>query len=112
FGTQKHDVFKKQGIPGPKPLPFVGTLLNYYKGLWAFDNECCKKSQELALWPVEFSPHKLFDDQAPVFTITDTEMIKKGMLLMKECYSVHKPKFGIVGTRLEICLPLPPDCWK
>ncbi|KAL1763104.1 cytochrome P450 3A11-like, partial [Sigmodon hispidus] len=31
FGTQKHDIFKKQGIPGPTPLPFVGTLLQYYK---------------------------------------------------------------------------------
>ncbi|KAM7331605.1 hypothetical protein ACRRTK_008313 [Alexandromys fortis] len=33
FGTRKHDVFKKQGIPGPKPLPFLGTLLNYYKDI-------------------------------------------------------------------------------
>ncbi|XP_037054400.1 cytochrome P450 3A31-like [Peromyscus leucopus] len=43
FGTHKHDIFKKQGIPGPKPLPFVGTLLNYYKGVWKFDIECYKK---------------------------------------------------------------------
>ncbi|KAH0520890.1 Cytochrome P450 3A31, partial [Microtus ochrogaster] len=31
YGTRNHDVFKKQGIPGPKPLPFLGTLMNYYE---------------------------------------------------------------------------------
>ncbi|XP_060232282.1 uncharacterized protein LOC132650979 isoform X3 [Meriones unguiculatus] len=31
FGTRTHGVFKKQGIPGPTPLPFLGTVLNYYK---------------------------------------------------------------------------------
>ena len=31
YGTRKHELFKKQGIPGPKPLPFLGTVLNYYK---------------------------------------------------------------------------------
>ncbi|ERE74759.1 cytochrome P450 3A31-like protein [Cricetulus griseus] len=43
LGTHKHDIFKKQGIPGPKPLPFLGTLLSYYKGVWKFDIECRKK---------------------------------------------------------------------
>lgn len=43
YGTRKHELFKKQGIPGPKPLPFLGTVLNYYKGLWKFDMECYKK---------------------------------------------------------------------
>lgn len=31
YGTRKHGLFKNQGIPGPKPLPFLGTVLNYYK---------------------------------------------------------------------------------
>lgn len=31
YGTRTHGIFKKQGIPGPKPLPFLGTVLNYYK---------------------------------------------------------------------------------
>lgn len=31
YGTSSHGLFKKIGIPGPKPLPFVGTLLGYRK---------------------------------------------------------------------------------
>ena len=29
YGTYTHGHFKKLGIPGPKPLPFIGTLLFY-----------------------------------------------------------------------------------
>nr|XP_048289398.1 cytochrome P450 3A11-like isoform X2 [Myodes glareolus]XP_048289400.1 cytochrome P450 3A11-like isoform X2 [Myodes glareolus] len=88
YGTHKHDVFRKQGIPGPKPLPFLGTLLNYYKGMWKFDTECYKKYGKM--WG-------LFDGQTPVLAITDTEMMKN--ILVKECYSVftNRRKFGPVG---------------
>uniref|UniRef100_A0A667IH68 unspecific monooxygenase n=1 Tax=Lynx canadensis TaxID=61383 RepID=A0A667IH68_LYNCA len=29
YGTHTHGLFKKLGIPGPKPLPFLGTALGY-----------------------------------------------------------------------------------
>jgi hypothetical protein len=31
YGTHSHGLFKKLGIPGPKPLPFLGTILGYRK---------------------------------------------------------------------------------
>ncbi|XP_032743081.1 cytochrome P450 3A2-like [Rattus rattus] len=77
FGTRTHGIFKKQGIPGPKPLPFLGTVLNYFRGLWKFDMECYKKYGKI--WG-------LFDGQTPLFAIMDTEMIKN--VLVKECFSV------------------------
>ncbi|XP_076416768.1 cytochrome P450 3A13-like isoform X1 [Peromyscus maniculatus bairdii] len=33
YGTSSHGLFKKLGIPGPKPLPFVGTMLNYKRAM-------------------------------------------------------------------------------
>ncbi|KAL1764808.1 cytochrome P450 3A31, partial [Sigmodon hispidus] len=103
FGTQKHDVFKKQGIPGPKPLPFVGTLLNYYKGIWRFDIECRKKYGKI--WG-------LFEGRTPLFTITDTEMIKN--VLVKECYSVftNRPDFGPVGVMSKAVSIAKDEEWK
>ena len=35
YGTSSHGLFKKLGIPGPKPLPFVGTMLKYRKVSYA-----------------------------------------------------------------------------
>lgn len=29
YATSTHGLFKKLGIPGPKPLPFVGTIHFY-----------------------------------------------------------------------------------
>ncbi|KAL1768869.1 cytochrome P450 3A9 [Sigmodon hispidus] len=103
FGTQKHDVFKKQGIPGPKPLPFVGTLLKYYKGIWRFDIECREKYGKI--WG-------LFQGPTPVFTITDTEMIKN--VLVKECYSVftNRPDFGPVGVMSKAMSIAKDEEWK
>ncbi|XP_031247056.1 cytochrome P450 3A11-like, partial [Mastomys coucha] len=88
YGTRKHGLFKNQGIPGPKPLPFLGTVLNYYKGFWKFDMECYKKYGKI--WG-------LFDGQMPLFAIMDPEMIKN--VLVKECFSVftNRRDFGPVG---------------
>ncbi|XP_021108265.1 cytochrome P450 3A14-like, partial [Heterocephalus glaber] len=74
--TYRHGLFKKLGIPGPKPLPFFGTLLAYRKGIWKFDMECYKKYGKM--WG-------LYDGQQPVLAITEPDMIKA--VLVKECYS-------------------------
>ncbi|XP_028718192.1 cytochrome P450 3A31-like isoform X1 [Peromyscus leucopus] len=103
YGTHKHDIFKKQGIPGPKPLPFVGTLLNYYKGMWKFDIECYKKYGKI--WG-------FFDGHTPVLAITDTEMIKN--VLVKECYSVftNRRDFGPVGIMSKAITMTKDEEWK
>ncbi|KAM6156414.1 cytochrome P450 3A4-like [Erethizon dorsatum] len=76
YGTYTHGHFKKLGIPGPKPLPFLGNLLSYRKGSWMFDVECYKKYGKI--WG-------LYEGRQPVLFITDPEMIKT--VLVKECYS-------------------------
>ncbi|XP_057620691.1 cytochrome P450 3A11-like [Chionomys nivalis] len=103
FGTQNHDIFKKQGIPGPKPLPFLGTLLYYYKGIWKFDIECYKKYGKI--WG-------LFDGPTPLLTITDPDMIKN--VLVKESYSVftNRREIGPVGIMSKSLIISKDEEWK
>ncbi|XP_052023569.1 cytochrome P450 3A11-like, partial [Apodemus sylvaticus] len=103
YGTHTHGIFKKQGIPGPKPLPFLGTVLNYYKGFWKFDMECNKKYGKI--WG-------LFDGQVPLFAITDPEMIKN--VLVKECFSLftNRRDFGPVGIMSKAVAISKDEEWK
>ncbi|XP_038202452.2 cytochrome P450 3A11-like isoform X5 [Arvicola amphibius] len=103
YATRNHDVFKKQGIPGPKPLPFLGTLLNYYEGVWKFDAKCYKKYGKM--WG-------LLDGPTPVLAITDTEMIKN--VLVKDCYSVftNRRSMGPAGIMNKAVSASKDEEWK
>ncbi|NP_997838.1 cytochrome P450, family 3, subfamily c, polypeptide 1 [Danio rerio] len=76
YGVWPHGFFKKLGIPGPRPLPFVGTALSYSKGICNFDIECSKKYGKV--WGI-------YDGRLPLLLVTDLEMIKT--ILVKDCYS-------------------------
>ncbi|XP_045848583.1 cytochrome P450 3A12-like isoform X2 [Meles meles] len=88
YGTSTHGLFKKLGIPGPKPLPFVGNILDYREGFWNVDKKCFKKYGRF--WG-------FYDGRQPVLAITDLDMIKT--VLVKECYSVFTNRrfLGPVG---------------
>ncbi|XP_067329418.1 cytochrome P450 3A9-like [Anolis sagrei] len=103
YGIWPFGVFKKLGIPGPRPLPFIGTALAYRKGLLAFDKACFKKYGKI--WG-------FYDGRTPVLAITDPAVIKA--VLVKECYSVftNRRKFGPTG-KLESAVSLAEDeNWK
>nr|XP_042124013.1 cytochrome P450 3A13-like [Peromyscus maniculatus bairdii] len=77
YGTHSHGIFKKLGIPGPKPLPFLGSIFAYHqKGFWEFDKQCHKKYGKM--WG-------FFEGRQPMLAIMDPDMIKT--VLVKECYS-------------------------
>ncbi|XP_077879121.1 cytochrome P450 3A9 [Ictidomys tridecemlineatus] len=87
YGTYSHGYFKKLGIPGPTPLLFWGTILNYHQGLINFDTKCYKKYGKT--WG-------LYDGRQPFLVITDPSIIKT--VLIKECYSAftNRRNFGPV----------------
>nr|XP_025130722.1 cytochrome P450 3A24-like isoform X2 [Bubalus bubalis] len=77
YGTYSYGLFKKLGVPGPRPLPYFGSILSYQKGMCEFDEECFKKYGKI--WGV-------FEGKQPLLVITDPDVIKT--VLVKECYSV------------------------
>ncbi|EHB00903.1 Cytochrome P450 3A13 [Heterocephalus glaber] len=103
YGTSSHGLFKKLGIPGPKPLPFFGTILSYHKGFWVFDTKCYKKYGNI--WG-------FYDGQQPVLAITDPDMIKT--VLVKECYSTftNRRSFGPVGFMKKAISISEDEEWK
>ncbi|KAI3357674.1 hypothetical protein L3Q82_016082 [Scortum barcoo] len=103
YGYAPYGFFKKLGIPGPKPLPFIGTFLEYRKGVHNFDTECYQKYGKT--WG-------LYDGRQPLLAIMDTAMIKT--VLVKECYSVftNRRDLGLNGPLRDAVSVTEDEQWK
>ncbi|NWV68791.1 CP3AC protein, partial [Malurus elegans] len=103
YGIWPYRTFKKLGIPGPRPLPFVGTFLEYRHGVRNFDVKCFEKYGKI--WG-------FYDGRQPVLAVLDPILIKN--ILVKECYSnfTNRRNFGLNGI-LESALNMAADeQWK
>ncbi|XP_035516950.1 cytochrome P450 3A40 [Morone saxatilis] len=98
-----YGTFKKMGIPGPKPIPFFGTMLAYRKGFMNFDFECFQKYGKT--WGI-------YDGRQPVLCITDVSMIKT--VLIKECYSLftNRRNFRLNGPLYDAVSIAEDDQWR
>uniref|UniRef100_A0A3P9M6A0 Cytochrome P450 3A n=2 Tax=Oryzias latipes TaxID=8090 RepID=A0A3P9M6A0_ORYLA len=98
-----YGTFKRLGIPGPKPVPFFGTMLAYRKGFSIFDEECHKKYGKT--WGI-------YDGRQPVLCITDPATIKA--VLVKECYSLftNRRNFHLNGPMYDSVFNAEDDQWK
>ncbi|XP_067317878.1 cytochrome P450 3A9-like [Anolis sagrei] len=103
YGIWPFGVFGKLGIPGPKPVPFLGTLLAYRKGFVKFDSWCFQKYGRI--WGI-------YDGRQPVIAVLDPAIIKA--VLVKECYTTftNRRNFGAAGI-LKSAISLAEDeHWK
>ncbi|XP_047435258.1 cytochrome P450 3A40 [Mugil cephalus] len=103
YGYWPYGTFKRLGIPGPKPVPFFGTMLAYRKGFTNFDEQCHKTYGKM--WGI-------YDGRQPVLCITDPAMIKT--VLIKECYSLftNRRNFRLNGPLYDAVSIAEDDQWK
>ncbi|KAI1883293.1 hypothetical protein AGOR_G00243710 [Albula goreensis] len=76
YGYRPVGFFEKLGIPGPKPVPFLGSLGEYVQGIAAMDLNNFKKYGRI--WG-------FFEGHHPVLATVDTKMIKT--IFVKECFT-------------------------
>ncbi|NXD61739.1 CP3AO protein, partial [Eolophus roseicapillus] len=103
YGVWPFQTFKKLGIPGPRPLPFLGTFLEYQHGVLEFDQKCFEKYGKI--WGI-------FDGRQPVLAILDPILIKN--ILVKECYTVFTNRriFGLNGILGSAVSVAEDEKWK
>ncbi|XP_017669140.1 PREDICTED: cytochrome P450 3A9-like [Lepidothrix coronata] len=103
YGTWPFGVFKKLGIPGPRPLPFFGTCLEYRKGFLEFDSDCFKKYGKV--WGI-------YDGRQPVLAVTDPQIIKS--VLVKDCYSTftNRRRVDLAGVLINAISLAEDEQWK
>lgn len=103
YGYAPYGFFKKLGIPGPKPLPFIGTFLEYARGVHNVDTECYQKYGRL--WGI-------YDGRQPLLAVMDTAMIKT--VFVKECYSVftNRRNFSLNGPLRDAVSEVEDERWK
>ncbi|XP_063299128.1 cytochrome P450 3A21-like [Pelobates fuscus] len=103
YGMYPYRFFKKLGIPGPTPLPFLGTFLGYRNGVVKFDMECFKNYG--TLWG-------FYDGRQPVLAIMDPAIIKA--ILVKECYTnfTNRRAFSLLGPMKSALTTAEDEQWK
>ncbi|XP_068063231.1 cytochrome P450 3A9-like [Anomalospiza imberbis] len=103
YGIWPFGLFKKLGIPGPTPLPFIGTCLEYRKGFMEFDTECFKKYGKI--WGI-------YDGRQPTLAVTDPQIIKS--VLVKDCYTTftNRRRTDLAGVLTNAVSLAEDDQWK
>ncbi|CAG2176681.1 unnamed protein product, partial [Oppiella nova] len=79
YSTRNHDYWRSRGVPGPKPQPFLGNLLEVFrKPLSDIEEQRFRDYGRV---------HGFYDFNEPVLTVGEPELIKQ--ILVKDFQSFH-----------------------
>ncbi|KAJ8344911.1 hypothetical protein SKAU_G00291040 [Synaphobranchus kaupii] len=93
----------KLGIPGPRPLPFLGNLLSFRAGIHNYDLECLRKYGRV--W-------RYFEGRRPIIMVTDPKIIKT--IMVKEFYTLftNRRNFAFSGAMSDAVSVVEDEKWK
>nr|QST15045.1 CYP360A5 protein [Diaphanosoma celebensis] len=74
YGTRTHDFFSSQGIPGPKPIPFIGNMW----GMWRKN----VAENDIALYKKYGKIFGIYEGVVPNLFVTDPKLIRS--ILIKD----------------------------
>ncbi|XP_066496516.1 cytochrome P450 3A21-like [Tiliqua scincoides] len=103
YGIWPYNFFRKLDIPGPMPLPFIGTFHHYRHGILEFDQKCYEKYGKI--W-------RFFDGRQPMMAILEPTMLKT--ILVKEFYTTftNRRDFRLNGDLDTAITIVQDDHWK
>nr|QQL94722.1 cytochrome P450 3a40 [Lateolabrax maculatus] len=103
YGKWTHGIFEKLGIPGPKPVMYLGTVGRHNKVYYIDDNECAKKYGRV--WG-------MYELRRPMLAVIDPDMLKT--ILVKECftYFTNRRNFYLNGELYDAVSLVEDDHWR
>ncbi|XP_044203376.1 cytochrome P450 3A27-like [Thunnus albacares] len=103
YGRRTHGIFEKLGIPGPKPLMYLGTVGRLNPVYYLDDDACAKKYGRV--WG-------MYELRKPMLAVMDPDMLK--IILVKECftYFTNRRNFRLNGDLYDAVSIVEDDDWR
>ncbi|XP_070768650.1 cytochrome P450 3A30-like [Enoplosus armatus] len=103
YGSWTHGIFKKLGIPGPKPLMYWGTIARHNKVYYIDDRECAQKYGRV--WG-------MYEFRKPMLAVMDPDMLKT--ILVKECFThfTNRRNLRLYGDLYDAVSFTEDDQWR